>query len=343
MVHYLGREWSKRELLESVGDMSQIAGIRALEMAEGRERGSRLLHVYNGSGLSFDVLPDKALDIGRLAYKGIPLTWSSSTGYVHPAYYEAQGLGWLRSFQGGLMTTCGLDQFGAPVEDNGEQFGIHGRIANSPAEQVAHHTDWHDDDYVLEINGKVRQSRLFGENLSLHRKLHINADKNELFLHDVITNDGFASQPHMVLYHCNLGFPLLGEDTELIINTKETVPRDPQAAAGIDSWMKFQKPTQDFGEQVFRHSVQPDDSNLGTVTIRNPKLGLSLTIQYSADTLPHLFQWKQMGQGAYVLGIEPANSSAIEGRAVALERDDLPMLEPGERRIYSLSFTIEEI
>lgn len=57
----------------------------------------------------------------------------------------------------------------------------------------------------------------------------------------------------------------------------------------------------------------------------------------------HLFQWKQMGQGAYVPGIEPANSSTIEGRASARERGDLPLLQPGEDRVYSLTFRVEEI
>ena len=72
----------------------------------------------------------------------------------------------------------------------------------------------------------------------------------------------------------------------------------------------------------------------------NPALGLALVISYDQASLPHLFQWKMMGQGAYVLGIEPANSSAIEGRAAARERDDLPHLAPGESFNYRLSFEV---
>ncbi|MEO0565240.1 MAG: DUF4432 family protein, partial [Chloroflexota bacterium] len=75
----------------------------------------------------------------------------------------------------------------------------------------------------------------------------------------------------------------------------------------------------------------------------NPSLGISLTIRWTHDTLPHMFQWKMTGQGAYVLGIEPANSTAIEGRAVARERDDLPHLQPGESREYALSFEVSEV
>ena len=47
-----------------------------------------------------------------------------------------------------------------------------------------------------------------------------------------------------------------------------------------------------------------------------------------------------MGQGAYVLGIEPTNSTGIEGRSVARERDDLPHLAPGESQRYQLEFEV---
>ncbi|MEL6272607.1 MAG: aldose 1-epimerase family protein, partial [Chloroflexota bacterium] len=341
MVEYMGREWGRDELAQYVGHMRQIAGIKALEHTDGTARGSRLLQVYTGSGLSFEVLPDRALDISHVTFKGMSLSWQSSAGNVHPAYYEADGLGWLRSFPGGLMTTCGMDTFGAPSEDGGEAFGIHGRVGNIPAEQVSYFDQvierpGDESLHPISINGLVRQSRLFGENLVLKRVISTGIGSNTIMVNDVVVNDGFAPQPHMMLYHCNLGFPLLSEHATLEIDSEETVPRDAEAEKGVDSWMQFQKPTPGYAEQVFRHKVRPYAKRMAQATLRNEQIGLALTIRYSHETLPHLFQWKQMGQGAYVLGIEPANSSAVEGRATARERDDLPMLEPGESRQYSL-------
>lgn len=340
MATYQGRTWTQAELRERVGHMRQIAGIQALEATDGQGRGSRVLHVYNGSGLTFDVSPERALDVTAIHYRGMALAWSSAAGLVHPAYYEAGGLGWLRSFGGGLFTTCGLDQFGSPAEDGGESFGIHGRVGNLPAEQVATTESWHHDDYRLTIHGQVRQSRLFGENLVLRRSIWTELGESSLYVEDSVTNEGFTSQPHMVLYHCNLGFPLLDADSQLAINASETVARDAVAEAGLAEWGRFQPPTAGYAEQVFRHLVTPDADSMASATLHNPALNLGLTIRYSHDTLPHLFQWKQMGQGAYVLGLEPANSSAIEGRAVARQRDDLPYLEPGETRRYLLHFEI---
>ncbi|NOZ71793.1 MAG: DUF4432 family protein, partial [Chloroflexi bacterium] len=127
---------SRQELLKHVGHMDQVAGIKQLEAAEGLARGSRILQVWTGSGLTFDVLADRGLDISTCRYKGIPLAWASPVGEVHPAYYEPEGLGWLRSFAGGMLVTCGLDQWGPPNHDQGQEFGLHGRVSNIPARYV---------------------------------------------------------------------------------------------------------------------------------------------------------------------------------------------------------------
>jgi hypothetical protein len=46
-----------------------------------------------------------------------------------------------------------------------------------------------------------------------------------------------------------------------------------------------------------------------------------------------------MGEGAYVLGLEPGNCH-VEGRARERERGTLEFIEPGERREFSLEIGI---
>lgn len=340
MANLWGRDWTRSELMQHIGHIEQVAGITALEASDGPARGIRLFQVNTGSGLTFRVLADRALDISACHFRSVPLAWVSSAGEVHPAYYQAEGLGWLRSFQGGLFVTCGLDQFGAPATDGEERFGIHGRVSNLPASQVNYRTYWAGDDYRLEISGQVRQTRLFGENLVLHRKIVTQLGSNTIRVEDTATNEGFSPQPHMILYHCNLGFPLIGPAATLHLDTSATVARDIDAEVGLAEWDRFQPPAPGYREQVFRHTLIANEQGQGVVRIENPELDFGFQLRYSTDTLPHLFQWKQMGQGSYVLGLEPANSSAIEGRAVARKRNDLPHLEPGESRIYSLTFDI---
>ena len=342
MIELMGRNWTREELLQRVGHMDQLAGIVAAEAQDGAGRGARFYHFYTGSGLVFDVMADRALDIAACRYKGIPLVWISPSAWVHPAFYEAEGLGWLRTFQGGLCTTCGLDQFGAPTVDEGEAFGIHGRISTTPAEQVGYRAWWDGDTYRLEISGQMRQARLFGENMLLQRRISTEMGSNTIVLEDTVTNLGFAPQPHMILYHCNFGFPLVSERTRLNVEVEETVARDPVAEVGLDQWSEFHEPTPGYQEQVFRHTPKADGEGKVNALIENPELGLSMRLGFYKDQLPHLVEWKQMGQGAYVLGVEPVNSSSLLGRAHAREVGDLPHLAPGESRQYRLEFEVLE-
>jgi hypothetical protein len=137
-----------------------------------------------------------------------------------------------------------------------------------------------------------------------------------------------------------LGFPLLDETAELRLDANETIPRDADAEAGFAKWRNLQTPAADYREQVFRHVPNADADGNVNVELRNAKLGLGWRLVYNNESLPNLFQWKMMGQGAYVLGIEPANSSGVEGRAVARQRNDLPVLQPDEERYYALSFEV---
>ena len=70
MPRLWGREWSREELEQRVGDLSQIAGVRLVELADGKERGVRAAEVKTGSGLSFTVLIDRGLDISTAEYNG---------------------------------------------------------------------------------------------------------------------------------------------------------------------------------------------------------------------------------------------------------------------------------
>lgn len=331
------RALNRNELIERVGSMDQAASMRLVEAADGLAKGSRMLEVCTGSGLSFTILPDRAMDISACSYRGIPLSWTSPVGDVHPAFYEAEGIGWLRSFQGGLLVTCGLDHFGPPGVDAGEALGQHGRISNLPARYLSYRAGWQGEHYVLEAGGEVRQARIFGENLALRRRISTRLGANTIRIEDVVSNEGFEPHPHMILYHFNLGFPLLSETAQLHVDAQQTTARDADAEPGLASWMRFQAPTAGYREQVFHHLPAAGPDGFARVELRNPTLGLGVRWSYPLRELPNLYQWKMMGQGLYVLGVEPSNSSTAGGRPVARASGKLPMLGPGE----SCSYTIE--
>ncbi len=343
MVKLFNHEWSKADLLRRVGHMQQLSGIRLLEAGDGKARGSRMLEVRTGSGLRFLVNADRALDLSSCDFRGIPLSWYSAAGDVHPAYYESQGLGWLRSFAGGLMTTCGLDHFGPPCQDGDLSFGLHGRVSNIPASQMGYSATWKEEDYVLEIAGEVRQAALFGENLVLRRRISSILGSNHICIQDTIVNEGYEPTPHMLLYHFNLGFPLVSEAARLSLTAESTLPRDAVAQSGLAEWDQFQTPTPGYQEQVFIHRLLCDEAGLSTIQFENPQLRLGLRWTFGTANLPYLIEWKMMGEGAYVVGIEPANCAGVGGRAAARAQGQLPELAAGESRDYVIDLEVVQL
>jgi len=236
-----------------------------------------------------------------------------------------------------------LDQFGLPCEDNGAEFGLHGRISNTPANQVSYRTFWDGNDYKLEISAETRQVALFGENLTLQRQISAALGSNRIRIVDSVSNENFEPAPHMLLYHFNLGFPLVSENTCLHLQTEETLPRDAVAESGLDKWDQFQPPTPGYQEQVFIHRPSTDEAGLTRVELNNPQLGLGLRWSYPTANLPYLMEWKMMGEGTYVVGVEPANCNGLGGRATTREQGQLPMLAPGESREYHIDVEIIRI
>jgi len=342
VAHLYQREWSREELVRYTGTMNQVAGIQSLEASDGIERGSRLIQVWTGSGLTFNILPDRAMDIAACQYKGISLAWRSPTGDAHPAYYEPSGTGWLRNFQGGMLVTCGLDTFGPPVQDGAEELGQHGRVSNLPAREVGYHAGWVDDTYRLGVEGEVRQTKVFGENIVLRRQISTCLGSNKIHLEDTVTNEGFSPTPHMIMYHINTGFPLLTENTRLKFDVLETLPEDDASARGLAEWRIFQPPTPGFQEQNFIHTPVANPDGWAHAEVENPDLGLGLRLSFDTQTLPYLNEWKMMGEGLYVLAIEPMNCNPIPGRAAMRSQKTLPVLQPGEICCYSLELEVVE-
>jgi hypothetical protein len=334
------------ELQARVGDMRQLARAEVLEMTDGPGRGARIGRLTTADGFDAEVFVDRALDLGTVSWRGVPLAWVSAAGQVAPALARDTS-DWQRSFQGGLLTTCGLDQFGSESVDDGEVLPMHGRVHAMPAGRVRTWSERVGSEWQVGIAGRIRQSALFRENLRLDRSVTTSLGSSRLTVHDTVTNDGAAEWPHMVLYHLNLGWPLLAEKTELRISRTDqpeasgahrVIARDAAARAGQEDWMRFGAPEAGFSEQVFRHELA--GGGLTAVEVASPSAGLTLRIEFAAKQLPHLFQWKMLGQGTYVLGIEPANSSGIAGRAQAREDGSLQYLAPAETRDYEITFSV---
>jgi hypothetical protein len=320
------------EATRRMGSIEQAARIDSFVEADGPARGARRLRMITGGGLEIDIHPDRALDLGQVTIDGLPVAWMSAAGIGAPAFYDPHGSGWLRTFGGGFLTTCGLDTFGAPSVDEGVEFGQHGRISAVPA----HMTTTSNTDGMLVVEGFMRQSAHLGENLVLRRRIESVIGSSKFTIDDTVTNEGSEDVVHMMMYHANMGWPLVDEGATLSVPSASIEPRDEFSAEGIADWQAFEAPAPGRLDRVFLHSF--DEGELVRIELTNPKLGVTLTLDYDRNQLPWLCQWKMMRDDGYVVGIEPVNTQTMIGRADARAHNALRILAPGERVHYRLAF-----
>lgn len=341
-MELFGMGYTRDDLRRRVGNMDQIAGIRTVQLDDGNERPTRAALIHTGSGLELTVLVDRCLDISAASFGGKAMGWRSTTGDVAPQFFESEGIRWLRNYFGGLVTTCGLTNVGAPAdrsELNGR--GLHGRIGNTPARNVQVRQGWQGDSYVLSVSGTMRETSVFGENLTLTRTVHTALGEERFWIEDEIVNEGFTATPFMLLYHCNIGWPAVDAGSEMIAPARHVAPRDAVARDGQEQWHAMDGPTHHYAEKAYYHDMAADAAGFVTVAMVNNGFergeGFGVYLKYSQSTLPRFVQWKQMGEQDYVVGFEPCNCG-VEGRNRDEEQGLLHTLQPGEGRTYRLEF-----
>lgn len=310
----------------------QAYTLRRVTLEEGAARGTQVIEVVTADGLSVDILPDAGLDIGQARYRGRNVTFISKNGYDSPVRAGREH-GFLRSFPGGLLYTCGMRSTGGPHSDGDEWHPQHGRYHSLSAEQVCAFADGD----TLVVRGVVRETALFGCHLELTRVIRIPIFGADISVADTLVNRGHAPEEFALLYHCNFGWPLLSDTAELLLpEQRRTSPRNADAAAGLGQEQRCTAPIPvgTVPERVFFH-----EDMAHAVTLRNAPQGMQMTLTWS-DTLPILAQWQNMIAGDYVLGLEPSNNYIL-GRRQERENGTLPVLAPGESVRTEVHFHFE--
>jgi hypothetical protein len=339
MARYLDRELKKADLLRRVGHMSQLAPVKRYEMLDGKARGLKVIEVTNGGGLAFTVLEGKALDISAFSYKGVNFNFITKPGLAASEFFNPHNQEFARNFQAGMLYTCGLLNVGPACIDEGMEVSQHGRIGQTPAEKTNVHADWDGDEYTIRISGEVREAANFRENMVLQREIVTRFGSRSVSIHDVVENQGFERQPLMILYHVNLGYPLLDEGSTFVFPQKDVRPRDEVSEKGVKDLTRFSGPIDHWVEQVFYHTVEHDENGDSFAGLVNERLGLGIALKFNTKNLPRLLEWKSMMSGDYVLGIEPANC-VVDTRIKERERGTLRTIEPLEKVDFHLELTV---
>jgi len=329
-----------------ISNPAQLGGIETAVLDNGLGRGTRIAWINTGTGLRYKLVLDRAMDIADTFYNQHSLAWLSHGGITAPQPFSNHGLDWLRTFGGGLLTTCGLSHVGGPEADEYGERGLHGQISNIPAEiESIIQPDPMAGNLEMSITGRMRETQVLGPNLELKRTISGILGQPVIRIRDEVINRGNTVAPHMLLYHCNFGWPLVDEGTKIIWQgawqSRDGAPNNKIFREGND-FKKCLAPTEEHngtGEEAAFIDITPDANGNCTCGLYNAQLGFALALRFPKAQLPWLTNWQHWGKNEYVTGLEPGTHPPI-GQAKARAQNQLIQLAPGETRVYNLEIEI---
>ena len=351
-MEVFGRSLDRKELQRHVGNLRQAGGVQLIALEEGMERGVRIVQFSTGTGFRFGVCVDRGFDVAFCEHSGASLAWLPPKGFVSPAYFEGDRYGWLRiSGLGGLFNTCGLVTVGGGQEVDvshyqyperkTDYYGIHDRISITPAERFSYGEEWRDDRYVLWAEARVRQEIEYGENLVLRRRYETELGANSFTIVDTVTNEGGFATPHQLLYHMNIGWPVVDAGAELLTGLAGPPPGNLFGVDNFDpqDYRRFTAPEYQFVHQGYQLDLASDNAGWAAAAVVNRGFnrgqGLGAFLRYDTSTLPIFIEWRMMREQLYAVGMEPATNSF--GTIEELKKAGVKlMLEPGQSRTYRL-------
>lgn len=314
---------------DKVSNVAQVGGIETSVLDNGLGRGVRIAWFNTGTGLRFKVVIDRAMDIAEAFFNQYSIAWLSHPGVIAPHPFSNKGADWLRTFGGGLVTTCGLSHVGGDEKDEFGERGVHDLISNTPAEIISIiQPDPARGIYTMSITGIIKQAKIFGPALELKRTISATLGASIIQIHDEIINRGNEAVPHMLLYHCNFGWPLADEGAEIFCNGEQT-----KICPAINEQHNGS------GQDVFFIDAKPNNNGDCICGIENKKIGITAVLKFPKKQMPWLTNWQHWARGEYVTGIEPGTHPPI-GQSKARADGSLIFIAPGETKQYDLQIEI---
>jgi len=280
---------TRRDIEARIGAVERAWGPRTVQASNGPEAERRQIDLRGLGGLSVTVEPDQFLDLGLALWNGdtVSLTTPSTS---------ARAESWGRRWLGGLLTTCGLTAVGRASVEEG---GMHGRAHLVPATVTRAEGRWNGDAYELEVAGTMREGAIFEQNLTVERTIEAEHGVSRITVSDVVRNEGFDSVPVKLLYHINLGWPLLDAGAHV-----EAAASPAASDSSESSWRRdLEAPVPQKPENVDALVAIAGDDGWSVAELHSETTVVS--VRYRTEELPYLTIWRSEAAGSYALGIEP--------------------------------------
>ena len=297
----------------------------------GKSEGVQVVELDNGA-MCIDVLPTRGMGIWRVRRDEKTLGWRPPiSAPVHPSFVplmEPAGLGWLDGFNE-LLARCGLESNGPPEFDDAGRLlrPLHGRISNTPASRVELIVD--EDAGELTLRGVVEEARMFFQSLRLTTTITTKFGSNEFTWTDEVENFGGRDATLQMLYHFNIGLPMLQPGARITAPVAAVAPSTQVAAKeGVETWNIMPPPRPASSEQVYLLDLAANAAGDTRVLVSGLTDDEAVSLRFNKRSLPCFTVWRNSlaEVDGYVLGIEPAtnypNPRVFEqqhGRTVSLK------------------------
>lgn len=296
-----------------ISNFMQVASLRRYTLTEGRSAGLSVIDCDTGK-LRFLLNVTKGCDVAQLYHEGQNMSFISKNGF------KTDSGDFLRRFEGGMLYTCGLDSVGGR-----DGYPIHGNYHNNQAEVTR--CECTEEGIVIEAT--VRDTALFGQNLVLRRRITAAIGGEALTVEDTLTNEGYREEGYAILYHVNVGYPMLSEGARVEAEIESCTPRTEWSKKTEGEMLTVSAPVPNQEEMCYFLKLKKPE-----ISLKNQALSKRLTVSYSEDTLPHLVLWRSMASGDYAMGLEPATTLLDGGFAYRY-------LAPGESVTMSVTVKVE--
>jgi len=306
----------------------------------GLRDGVDVIEVDNGT-FRFTVVPTRGMGIWRAFHGEVRLGWDSPVrGPVHPKFvrlHEPGGLGWLDGFDE-MLVRCGLEYNGGPEfnDDGTLRYGLHGKIANTPAHKVEVSIDGQSG--RIDITGTTDESRLFGNKLRLVSTISTAVGWPGMTIRDTVTNISAEPGELELLYHTNFGPPLLEPGSKVVLPVKRLAACDEAALKNLPRWDTFGPETPGAPEACFLFELAAAADGQTQAVLRNATGNRGVCYKFNKNQLPCFTLWKnsQAKADGYVTGLEPGinfpNTKSFEK-----QKGRVAILAPGKSRTFQLT------
>ena len=298
-----------------ISNLSEIAYLRRYTLASGKETGVEVIECDNGK-IRFTLNVSCALDVMQLWHCGTNVSFISKNGF------SVKHTDFPSRFEGGMLYTCGLDNIGGRVG-----YETHGTFHEKYS--TVTRTECSEDGICVE--GYIRDTELFGKNLLVKRRIYTEIGSESVTLEDTIVNEGARVENYCVLYHVNVGYPMIDDGARIEADVKFCEPRTEYADNCLATAFVTEAPLPCREETCYYLTLAEK-----RVSVVNEKLGKKFTLSYSGDDLTNFIEWKSMAIGDYALGLEPCTS-------LLDDKFSYKAIPIGEKRVNSLTLTVNAV